>query len=217
MARRTITARMVLRMHQLFRCGNTLQEIADVLGCERRTVSRYVNQEVNVSPDLQRLIDSIQWYADPKRPVRKDAPAGYLTMRDAAKLMPTHPSPQFMRDLINAEKLKGTRIDGMLLTKQSWVDRYIKARYGRLPAVLAIAMPMLPLVISPSPHLMQCKAWFIGKCFQIGRMPCVPVQEVATVATAKNCRATFQPIPAERCRVLWRSAEIERLQAGMIN
>lgn len=208
---------MILQMHRLYRCGNSFQQIAEACEVERRTVSRYINQEVDVSPSLQEAIDSLQWYAEPQRVQRKDAPVGYLTMRDAAKLMPTCPSQQFMRNLIRDGRLEGQRIDGMLCTKAKWVDAYIRANYGRLPAVLAIAMPMLPLVISPSPHLMQCKAWFIGKCFQIGRMPCVPVQEVAAVATAKNCRATFQPIPAERCRVLWRSAEIERLQAGLIN
>lgn len=216
MARRVITGRMILQMHRLFRCGNSLHEIATAVGCERRTVSRYVNEEVEISPKLQSAIDSLQWYAEPSRPTRRKAPRGYVTMREAARLMPTTPSQQFMRDLIHAGRLEGARIDGMLLTRQSWVDRYIRSTYGKLPAVVAIAMTMAPMTMSPSPSLLACQEWLEGSAFQVGRMPCVPIAVLHDVAVSRGLESLIQPISATRCRVLWRIAEIERALTGSL-
>lgn len=216
MARRTITARIILQMHRLHRCGNSFQQIAEACEVERRTVSRYINQEVDVSPSLQEAIDSLQWYAEPQRVQRKEAPAGYLTMREAAKLMPTHPSQQFMRNLIRDGRLEGHRIDGMLCTTAKWVDTYIRANYGRLPAVVAVAMPMIPLTLSPSPSLHECMRLLSDGALSVRAVPCVPVETIIATALNSGYQCGLVPLSTTRFRVLWRTAEVERALAGMI-
>lgn len=207
---------MILQMHRLHRCGNSFQQIAEACEVERRTVSRYINQEVDVSPALQEAIDSLQWYAEPQRVQRKEAPTGYLTMREAAKLMPTCPSQQFMRNLIRDGRLEGQRIDGMLCTKPKWVDTYIRANYGRLPALVAIAMPMIPMTLSPSPSLSDCTQLLSNASLTVRAVPCVPVEKIIAIAGGNGYQCGLVPLSTNRFRVLWRTAEVERALAGLL-
>ena len=123
-----LTSRQIIRLHRLHRDGARNYEIAKALDVHRNTVTYHLSGDFEYEPHVSRSLGITA-------PLRTE---GWLSLQDAARLIPGHPSRPKMRTLVrgrlsrDASKLITLRseiVDGHRLTKASWIRAWCSKVY----------------------------------------------------------------------------------------
>lgn len=120
-----LSSRQIIQLHAMNQMGALNVEIASTLGVHRNTVSYHLNGEFEYEPHIEYQLN-------------RPAPLitrGWMTLQDAARIMPGHPSRPKMQSLIKGRlshdasrfiTLKSEIHKERRMTKASWVRTWCK-------------------------------------------------------------------------------------------
>lgn len=183
----------ILSIHRQYAEGRTPSQIASCLGVYHKTVRRYLRGDSKPHPRIARRIASIHGYKDFDPPRPNDVPDGFITLREASRIIPGEPCPEHIAKHTrpNAKPKLRTVVVQMgdrgavgrtLVTRTDWVRAWNAARIGPHPRGIAIDASAAIEVIDPTPST----EWFWKKVrstpnmsFKVGIRSCIMLDDLS--------------------------------------
>lgn len=184
----------ILSIHRQFAHGKAIFAIAKELGVCHKTVRRYLRGDSKPHPRIARRIAGIHGYRqfDPPRP--PDTPDGFITLREASRIVPYEPSPENLAKHTRPDahpRLRAKIIDTgkgacgrVLVTRTEWVKSWNAERIGPHPRGIAINMTAATEVIDPNPDEQRFREMVIGipgASIKIGGRRCIMLENLESL------------------------------------